>query len=140
MVKLRNNQTGEEIEKSEVNWNNLQKDLKAKYTVLDGAETSEGKGTLHFTPPELQEKKEEATTAADASTTVDAAAAEPAKGNEPETGDKAPADETQEQQIVRLYKAANPQTPKDIKTAISAIAKEVGAHFKSVEKVVNAIK
>lgn len=131
MVKLRNNQTGEEIEKSEVNWNNLQKDLKAKYTVLDGAETSEGKGTLHFTPPELE--KENAVGAVDGSATT----AEPAQNNEPETGAKAPDDETQEQQIVRLYKEANPKNEEEKTAALKAIARDTAVHFNKVKKIVN---
>ncbi len=119
MVKLKNIKTGDIIEKSEVNWKNLQPDLKANYIVLDGSDGQAGKGTLHFSPPELEKKE--------------AAKAPQPEGNSPEASE-----ETQEQQILRLYKKANPKNDADKKAAIKEIAKEVAAHYKTVEKVINA--
>jgi DNA-binding NarL/FixJ family response regulator len=119
-IKVRHNVTGQITEKSELNWQHLPKDRKELYTVIDGnAETSKP-----FSPPELKKtisvplKKEESNEPF-VPVVENTPAAEQVKPVAEET-------ETQDQQIIRLYNAG-----KDLKD----IAKEVGAHWKSVEKV-----
>lgn len=106
-IKLRNNVTGAITEKSEVNWKNLPNDRKAQYTVVDG-EGEVVAPVKNFSPPELQKKE---TAKAEVKT---------------EEKSDAPADETQEQQVIRLHGEG--------KTNVE-IGKIVGAHFKTVEKI-----
>lgn len=125
-VKLRQNVTGEIIERTELNWKHLPNDRKAQYTVVDG-DVEVSKPAKNFTPPELKK------VAAPKKVT------EPTKSTEPKS-ESAPDDETQEQMIVRLYNAAAPKGDDEKKEVIKSIAKQVAAHYKTVEKVVNAIK
>jgi DNA-binding NarL/FixJ family response regulator len=124
-IKVRHNVTGQITEKSELNWQHLPKDRKELYTVIDGnAETSKP-----FSPPELKKtisvplKKEEPKEPF-VPAVENTPAAEPVKSVAEET-------ETQDQQIIRLHNSG-----KDLKE----IAKEVGAHWKSVDKVINNFK
>lgn len=126
-IKLKNNATGEIIEKTELNWKHLPNDRKALYTVVSD-EGLTAQPAKNFTPPELQPKKEDEKKEAIVS-------GEDVKQDKPEvTG----SDETQEQQVVRLFTIAAPKTEEEKKEAIKSIAKDVAAHFKTVEKIVNA--
>lgn len=103
------------IEKSEHNWKHLPTDRRALYDVIDGDTAAEA---VHFSPPELKKPIEKEIVPASA------------------TVEKKDVDETQEQQIIRLFKEAAPDEAGK-KEAIKSIAKIVGAHWKSVEKIVN---
>jgi len=126
-IKLKNNVTGEITEKTELNWKHLPNDRKALYTVV----SDEGltvQPTKNFTPPELQPKNDEEKKKVIVS-------GEGVNEDKPAvTG----ADETQEQQVVRLFTIAAPKNDEEKKKVIKSIAKDVAAHFKTVEKIVNA--
>lgn len=126
-IKLRNNLTGEITEKTELNWKHLPNDRKALYTVVND-EGLTAQPAKNFTPPELQPKTEDEKKEAIVS------GGGVNEGKPAVTG----ADETQEQQVVRLFTIAAPKTEDEKKEAIKAIAKDVAAHFKTVEKIVNA--
>lgn len=137
-IKLKNNATGEIIEKTELNWKHLPNDRKALYTVVND-EGLTAQPAKNFTPPELQPKTEEDKK----EVSTDEAKQEIQQSNGPVNLKKdapaiAGADETQEQQVIRLFTIAAPKTEEDKKEAIKSIAKDVAAHFKTVEKIVNA--
>lgn len=133
-IKLRVNATGETIEKTELNWKHLPNDRKALYTVVSD-EGLTAQPAKNFTPPELLTKTEEAKKEA----TSDDVKKEVSQADiEKEKPVIAGADETQEQQVIRLFTIAAPKTEEAKKEAIKSIAKDVAAHFKTVEKIVNA--
>lgn len=110
-IKLQHKLTGSIIEKTELAWKHLPNDRKAQYNVVDEGTTAiPGK---HFSPPELEKKEA------------------PKADVKKEDSAIAPSAETQEQQIIRLDGEG--------KTA-SEIGKVVGAHFKTVEKILKAAK
>lgn len=133
-IKLRNNVTGEITEKTELNWKHLPNDRKALYTVVND-EGLTAQPAKNFTPPELQTKTEDEKKEASSDDVKKEVLQADIEKEKPVI---AGADETQEQQVVRLFTIAAPKTEDEKKEAIKSIAKDVAAHFKTVEKIVNA--
>jgi len=117
-----------------LNWKHLPNDRKALYTVVND-EGLTAQPAKNFTPPELLPKTDEENKEATGDDVKkEGAEADVLKDKPAVTG----ADETQEQQVVRLFTIAAPKTDEEKKEVIKSIAKDVAAHFKTVEKIVNA--
>ena len=124
-MRLQHKETLQIIEKSELNWKHLPNDRKELYTVLDG--DNKPQVFPNFTPPELNQ--------GNAAEKTDKPAAE--KTDKPAASSSASDEETQDEKVLRLFSAVAPMDEAAKKELLKSIAKEVGAHFKTVESIVN---
>lgn len=132
-IRLRNNETGEEITKSIVNWNHLDKGSKEKYTILDGVpQEATTKKLKRFTPPELEDKPdgtgkpEEGQNAGNGEGDNPTANAADEKAKDTENAQKE--GEEQTDYILRL-------AGKGLKD--TEIAKIAGIHFQKVKSIIS---